>query len=362
MTKKKFTKRYLEEDFIKGIEIPYAEGTQQAEGYKEAAKRLADALFGDKRLPPKYRKIRDNRLKPLPVKSTNTSNLSDEEMKELVKKAREERDETADIIDDAGNKIEGANDNEHKDNVSKDDIEAANKSNARLQKISDFWDDKNLGNLEKDKTHRLSAKEVRNQIDQAKRNAWIKNNDYRTLSINEITNNLIRTIKNQVRYQRDSDWSHYNQRAHDLGYVSPGRFTDDKYNKPKVVFYFDVSSSWADDAKKIAIGHRVEESLKKLMEEGLIDLRCLYFGDEVYDQFTSGGGNAPGVPTAHAAELLAHKELDNVIIMTDSDVVAKDFVRVPGYAWLLFYDNFSKSLINKVSGKNGTSVFMIKHD
>ena len=54
--------------------------------------------------------------------------------------------------------------------------------------------------------------------------------------------------------------------------------------------------------------------------------------------------------------------LDNVIIMTDDNPSSNQELKVPGYAWLLFYDTISESLATNVKGKKGTSIVMIEHD
>ena len=67
------------------------------------------------------------------------------------------------------------------------------------------------------------------------------------------------------------------------------------------------------------MGHRIEEALKKLDREGRIDLRCLYFGSRVHDRFTVNDPSNSDAPIPHAIGLLNQDDLDNVIIMIDSD-------------------------------------------
>ena len=129
--------------------------------------------------------------------------------------------------------------------------------------------------MQSDSKARLKYREVQKQLTQAKKNAQNKNSQYRPATISEIVNNINRTIKNQTQQYRDSDWSHYNNRSDELGYLAPGRFNAEKYNKPKVVFYFDVSGSWCYNKEKIAMGHRIEEALKNQTEPVTLGKRIL---------------------------------------------------------------------------------------
>ena len=301
--------------------------------------------------------------------------LSKEEIDKLIDKIKETRNKLDDVIDDNDNKIDhnsevSDNAEEAKDELDKleddakeaDNINAVNKIQNRLQKIADFWNNEdNVKQMQSDSKARLKYREVQKQLTQAKKNAQNKNSQYRPATISEIVNNINRTIKNQTQQYRDSDWSHYNNRSDELGYLAPGRFNAEKYNKPKVVFYFDVSGSGWYNKEKIAMGHRIEEALKKLDREGRIDLRCLYFGSRVHDKFTVSDPSNSDAPIPHAIGLLNHDELDNVIIMTDSDPYSSDYLKVPGYAWLLFYDYANSAFATHVSGQKGTTIFMIQH-
>ena len=102
-------------------------------------------------------------------------------------------------------------------------------------------------------------------------------------------------------------------------------------------------------------------SKEEIDREGRIDLRCLYFGTSVHDKFTVSDPGNSDAPIPHAIELLNHDELDNVIIMTDSDPYSSDYLKVPGYAWLLFYDYANSAFATHVSGQKGTTIFMIQY-
>ena len=110
------------------------------------------------------------------------------------------------------------------------------------------------------------------------------------------------------------------------------------------------------------MGHRIEESLKKLDTEGKIDLSCFYFGNNIHTSFTTRDQSNSSEPSAHIRELVETKNIDNIILMTDSDPGwSGDSIKVPGYAWLLFYDYANHEYANNLSGKKGTSIFMIDH-
>lgn len=401
---------------IPAIEIPYEDGDKK-KGYLDALNKLAASLFGKKSKANETQSLKDDpRLKPIPSadnenddndqqqsdddksqpnnnqnnsknkdkknKKTpdkspkhNDGTLSREEVDKLIDKIKETRNKLDDVIDDNDNKIDHnstvPNDIEKsKDELNKleDDAKEAesakevNGIKSRLQKIADFWDDEdNVKQMQSDAKSRTTYKELQKQLIQAKRNAQRKDSRYRPATISEIVNNISRTIKDQTSQYRDSDWSHYNNRSDELGYLAPGRFTAEKYNKPKVVFYFDVSGSWCYNKEKIDMGHRIEEALKKLNREGRIDLKCLYFGTRVNDQFTTKDQGNSAEPIPHALELLEYGELDNLIIMTDNDPWCDKTLKVPGYVWLLFYDDANENFATHVSGQKGTTIFMIQH-
>lgn len=281
----------------------------------------------------------------------------------------EEAEQAADEAEKAQNDAEKAEEIEKKLDELEDDAEdaeskeEANKLKARLNRIATFWDDEeNQKELQRDSKKRRLSKELEKSLRQARSNAPKKNYNYKTLTIKEIVANIMRTIKTQLSSYRDSDWGMYNPRSADLGYIAPGRFTDEKRNKPKVIFYFDVSGSWCGNDIKIAMGHRIEESLKKFHQEGKIDLSCFYFGGSVHTSFTKKDQTNSDEPSIHIRELVETKSIDNIIIMTDNDPSwSGDAIKVPGYAWLLFYDTPNSRYAANLSGKKGTSIFMIDH-
>lgn len=297
--------------------------------------------------------------------------LSPQEIEDLVDRVTAARNKAEDVIDDAGNStetneagdvVDELNDLENEAKEAKTESDA-NKIKARLDKIATFWDnEKNKKSFENDTQIRKADKKLQKELRQARLNAKKRQSEYQPMNINEIVNNIVRTIKNQTCEVRDSDWSRYNDRANDLGYIAPGRYNNEKKDIPDVVFYFDVSGSWSADRVKIDMGHRIEESLKKLDREGKIHLKCFYFGVRVHSSFTEKDGGNSDQPIPHAASLLAANELDNIIIMTDGDPQSNEVLKVPGYAWLLFYGYASESLAKNVSGKKGTKIVMIKHN
>ena len=393
------------DDEIPSIVNPFAAGSEEAAGYEQALAKLAAGLFGeDNGQSSNDSSSSDPRLEPLPIpqkplnpkepdkedsknqkdidnQQNDSEPLTQKEIADLVDKITKARDKARDVIDDYGDKVnkETADSLDKIDNEldklsdeakdaeteaeAQDIIDKTNKLKARLNSIATFWDkDKNKDSLKKDTENRAEYNKLQKELSRARANSLRRNYSYRPMTINEIVNNIVRTIKTQVKQYRDSDYAYYNPRSKRLGYVAPGRYNTEKYDIPNVVFYFDVSGSWNGNKEKIAMGHRIEEALKKLQQDKKINLSCFYFGTKVHTEFTTSDGGNSDAPIPHAIDLLDNKLLDNVIIMTDSDPQSNQELTVPGYAWLLFYDTISESLATNVKGKKGTSVVMIEHN
>ena len=402
-------------DEIAEIVNPYT--GDKAKGFEQALGAIAGALFGDPQESQGQPAKPDPRMKPLPVqpkskpsdnqKQDNQENqensqnsqekdskdnaedsadkaLTPKEIEELVDRVQKARNRADDVINDAGDKIDhskaDALDNKLDDLEQKaedaeteadaKEVEAeANKIEARLKTIADFWEgeagEKHRREAKRDSESRRASKEAESEVKQAlaqaKRNARNRWREYEPMTVDEIVHNIVRTIKNQIKAERDSSWDRYNPRSDDLGYIAPGRYTAEKKKKPKVVFYFDISGYWCNDDIKIGMGHRIEEALKALDQKDEIELYCFYFGTKVWDHFHTHDQGNSDAPIPHAINLLEAGELDNVIIMTDNNPHSNEVLNVPGYAWLLFYDTISESLATNVSGDKGTKIVMIEH-
>ena len=297
--------------------------------------------------------------------------LSKEELNELIDKIKQARNAAEDVIDDADNEINSTESEKALDELDELEKEArkakaqsdANKIKARLDSIADFWENpENKQKAKKDKLNRDNYKKLSRELWQARNNVKKRNYNYKPMTITEITQNIVHTIKNQVKMVRDSSWSRYNARSDDLGYIAPGRYNKEVKKIPDVIFYFDVSGSWYSNKEKIDMGHRIEEALKVLDKQHKIHLSCFYFGTKVHAEFTTKDLGNSDAPIPHAIDLVNAGKLDNVIIMTDADPYSEEKLRVPGYAWLLFYDDVNESLADNVSGEKGTKIVMIEHD
>lgn len=324
---------------------------------------------------------------------------SEADKKDLMDKAQAVRDKSKDLIDDNDELIQNTNQEnntqedvkkeledidkkakeiqqklKNEENPSKETLDKVNqdlnklqKRQERINKIKNFWDDpKNIKDFNSDVELKKEYKKYKDELEKARKSAAERNYIYKPASISEIVKDLVNTLKKGTNEYRDSDYEHVNPNAEYYDYVTPGRFTNTKEKIPNVVFYFDMSGSWSRNAEKITMGHRIEEALKKLHQQKKIKLACFDFAIKTAPSRANsneiGSGNSDA-PFPHAINLVNLKELDNVIIMTDSDPQVNQDLNVPGMAWLLFYDTVSQTIIDhtKTKKQKNKKIYMIKH-
>ena len=323
------------------------------------------------------------------------------EIDEISKKAQEIRDSTQDIIDDNDNRIDQKQPNKDqskqkqsnekqpvqdevkelaqeiqdqaeklsdqaKNETSQKNIDDINKKltglQKRIQDIKDFWDDpENLKEIKADIKNKINYRKIQQEIKNAKN--FEKNRKYKAANISQIVRDIQTALKTDSSKVRDSSYRYYNPRSTKLGYIAPGRFWNDKPKIPKLCFYFDYSSSWSGDKEKIDMGERIYQALIDLDKKKVIELTRFYFADSVSTNSNSCGSGNSDAPFPHIQTLLNANEIDNLIIMTDSDPQPLNTVTIPGRVWLLFYDTENEAVIEHTKTKvsSNKKIYMIEH-
>jgi len=316
--------------------------------------------------------------------------LNQKKLDELADLMKKIRNSANDVIDDNGDEIKhddnttGSDSDNNKLDKAKEVLDAtkelerdmANDNNAgknldkykkRLQKIADFWKKGNneeqvQKELENPKATQELKRKIRAQLRKALENK-AEYRKYKKVSIKYIENEIIRTLKNEVNTFRNADYRHRSHKTDILGRPVAGRFWDVKENgTPEIGLFFDESGSWTGNKIKYGMEQKITASIIELEKKGKIKLKPIfYFADTTNtDKKQVGKGNSDA-PVPFIKDLLAAKELDNVIIMTDDNPATQEKIVVPGYVWLLFYDSVSESFVKNIRGKKGTSIYMIDH-
>ena len=305
-----------------------------------------------------------------------------EQIRELVKKLRNAAD---DVVDDSDDEIQSGKSDEAQqtadmaqkisdtakklENDIKQDSNAEDKVDRykkRLQKIADFWDDSTIDEVKKElasgKDYQETKKRLRVELKKALDNKKHFYN-YKKVNIDNIKNEIVRTLKKEYLQSRDSDYQHYSYKSQTYGRPVPGRFMTNKGKRiPVVALFFDESGSWSGDAEKYAMEEKITSSIVELDKKGIIKLQIYFFADTTSTDRTKVGGGNSDAPVPFIKKLLQTKQIDNAIIMTDDNPSTNDKITLPGYLWLLFYDTIATTFVQNLKGKKGTSVYMIDHD
>lgn len=237
----------------------------------------------------------------------------------------------------------------------------------RLEKIADFWDDDTIEDVKKEigsgKEYQELRKRLKAELKQALSNKVYYRN-VKTVNIDGIVQDIVHTLKTDPVTYRNSDYRHYNPRSELFGRPVPGRFQAQKNNKiPTIGVFFDESGSWTGDAIKYSMEEKLTASIIKLEEQKKIKLLPIfYFADTTSTNKKEVGSGNSDAPVPYIKKLIENQQLDNAIIMTDNNPSTEERVQLPGYLWLLFYDTVAESFVKNLSGKKGTSVYMINHD
>ena len=122
---------------------------------------------------------------------------------------------------------------------------------------------------------------------------------------------------------------------------------DDKH-VPTISVYWDVSGSF-DDPAKTEGALRAIETLNDYVRNGDVILNTFYHATRVSsDRRGAGRSNDADAVMQHIQDTRP----DNVIVITDGDLSSASIpVKVPGAAWMLFYDSTSPGLIRNLSGR-----------
>lgn len=314
-----------------------------------------------------------NKSNEEPNQQTSKSQQVEKTKEEIIKAAEKQRDSSEDVIDDNGDLIDSSKNNSktQEDSPITDINDKESPKMRRIERAKHFFDstEEDGQNNQKNLIQDIRKKHIEDKKKQLARAAWqqanknaARNYNYKLVNISVITNKIVNTIKGEVKKYRTSDYQHYNARSEEAGYVVPGRYWEEKYDIPKIGFFFDYSGSWKGNVEKIEMGKRIRESLIALEKRKLIKLGIFYFADKTSTNSDAVGSGNSDAPIPYIKQMVDAHELDNVIIMTDSDPSGNGYsVTVPGYCWLLFYDNVSSFITTSIKGKKGTDIYMIEH-
>lgn len=281
--------------------------------------------------------------------------------KEAAKKLKEEADKLIDEIKgEVGNGGSGKGEGQEKggpggkgladDTEIFESPEEQRDIQARLQEIKKILDNPETMTNALDETtnKRLDEKAVQAAKDAKK---------YRESPLIKFTESLNRFIKKALAVGRHSEWSRINKKYVYSGLLKPGTSMNSRNKVPLINVYFDRSGSWTET--KTALGRQAIATLNRYVTRGELKINLYYFSEGVHSrsEVAEAEGGTNGQPILDHIE---QTKPDNVIVMTDSDISdCTSKVVIPGVVWLLFYGSKSSNLINHLSGRTGTQIFMI---
>lgn len=182
--------------------------------------------------------------------------------------------------------------------------------------------------------------------------------EYRKDPLRNFKLSLNSFIKNQLGLSREDTWSRINPSYEDSEFLLPGVDKIEKYTKPIINVYHDVSGSFSSEEKTRTAMSAIA-SLNDYKRKGKIDIKYYFFAGDV-SASKSEAASSWGTNGEPIMQHIAKTKPTNVIIITDSDI--DDCVStsvVPGAVWLLFYGSTSQNLIDHIRGKKQTKMFLI---
>lgn len=233
--------------------------------------------------------------------------------------------------------------------------------NARLEKIKDLLNNKEVGQAVKNETERKVFKSRQDQAEKIRKRELQK---YRG-SLEGFIVSINNFIKNEIKETEYSTYSRMNKVYNSnlgLGVVKPGRKTYEKTGIPVINVYYDQSASWNET--DVEVGNKAIGSLNKYVKQKKLKINIYYFAVHVADtndRSVIGGGTRMRPVIDHILETRP----DNVIIMTDSDTTSEQGLppcKVKGGVWLLWKKGErSEALANCIRGRKLTKEFNIDY-
>lgn len=171
---------------------------------------------------------------------------------------------------------------------------------------------------------------------------------------------LNKFISNQVEEEDEDSYARENPTYADEGeFILPGRIRRENKYIPIINVYWDVSGSFMDPAKTAGARNAIA-TLNQYVRNGEIEIHTYYFADRVSDTQNGAGGGTRGEPVC---QHIQQTKPDNVIIITDGDTSNQRLsgANVPGAVWMLFYDDRSEAMMQRIRGKKENKYFDIDY-
>lgn len=171
---------------------------------------------------------------------------------------------------------------------------------------------------------------------------------------------LNKFIANQVEEEDEDSYARENPTYADDGeFILPGRIRRENKHIPIINVYWDVSGSFMDPAKTAGARNAIA-TLNQYVRNGDIEIHTYYFADHVADTQSKAGGGTNGEPVC---QHIQQTKPDNVIIITDGDTSNQRLsgANVPGAVWMLFYDDRSEAMMQRIRGKKENKYFDISY-
>lgn len=171
---------------------------------------------------------------------------------------------------------------------------------------------------------------------------------------------LNKFIANQVEEEDEDSYARENPTYADEGeFILPGRIRRENKYIPIINVYWDVSGSFMNPAKTAGARNAIA-TLNQYVRNGDIEIHTYYFADRVSDTQSGAGGGTRGEPVC---QHIQQTKPDNVIIITDGDTSNQRLsgANVPGAVWMLFYDDRSEAMMQRIRGKKENKYFDIDY-
>lgn len=264
-------------------------------------------------------------------------------------KEEEEGDEGDTDGDDSGDDSGDGEAGNGAGNKGDADVEDSDSKLSRLERIKDLLNDKDIA----DKiSHEAEDKVTKERLAKASKEL----NKYKNSPLNKFKESLQSFIKKEIGEVKSSSWSKINKKYAGTGTIKAGTSKHASGKIPLINVYFDRSGSW--DSSKTKVGEQAIATLNNYVRQHKLKIDLYYFNTEIHSVDPGGTGGTLGAPIL---EHIKKTKPDNVIVMTDDDIMdCTETVTVPGAVWLLFKGGVSSNLQEHLKGKKLTRSFELQ--
>lgn len=178
-----------------------------------------------------------------------------------------------------------------------------------------------------------------------------------TSPLNRFKLSLNSFISDQIEEEESETYARENPSYEDSDFFFPGKMIREEKHIPSINVYWDVSGSFPEGSAKTKAAERAIATLNHYVNNGDITITPYYFADRVSETRSGAGGGTQGTPIL---EHVKQTKPTNVIVVTDSDISdCREYVKVPGAVWYLFFEGSSENIATHLTGKKQTRSYLV---